>query len=750
MLLDNEIIVDNFAGGGGASEGIEQALAVLAPGRFVDIAINHDPEAVTLHKANHPRTEHYCQSVWKADPRDVTKGRPVGLAWFSPDCKHFSKAKGGKPVEKKIRDLAWVVVHWAKLVKPRIIMLENVEEFRDWGPLIEAEGGKLVPCPLRKGLTFKRWVRELRKLGYVVEYRELRACDYGTPTIRKRLFLIARCDGAPIVWPKATHKPGKVNEDGIVTKWAKGRGLTLRDIQALKPWRTAAECIDWSLPCPSIFDRKKPLAEATLRRIARGIQRYVLEAQKPFIVRTDMTSGAHKNGLHDPDDPMRTQTTANSFAAVEPFIVPITHHGDDRCHGGGEPTRTVTTAHRGEMAIVVPSVVGVGGRAGQSRPRGGGEPLQTFTAKADSALVSATLISRHSDHGTDVRANSPEDPASTLTGSGGPSVVAAHLTKFRANSIGSDMADPVPTVTANSFIKRPGGAPPIGVVAAHLQRQFGHSVGSDAEDPAGTVTAGGGGKTALVAATMVQTGYGEREGQAPRALDIEKPAGTAVAGGAKAAVVAAFLAQHNTGLVGHDAEEPVSTIIGKGCTQAVVAASLMVNTTGHSGAAADDVMPTVTTGGHHAAVAAHMLSLKGSDRRDRPADEPAASVCAEGTHAALVAAFMQKYYGTGGQDAPADEPMHTATAKARHGLVTVTIDGESYVIVDIGMRMLTPRELYRAQGFRDSYIIDPPFNGKPLTKTAQIRMCGNSVCPPMATALVLANFAAPVEQSEVA
>jgi DNA (cytosine-5)-methyltransferase 1 len=717
MLREDEIIVDNFAGGGGASEGIEQALAVLAPGRHVDIAINHDPEAVALHKANHPKTEHYCQSVWKADPRDVTQGRPVGLAWFSPDCKHFSKAKGGKPVEKKIRDLAWVVVHWGKLVRPRIIMLENVEEFRDWGPLIETAEGKLIPCPLRKGFTFKRWVRELKKLGYVVEYRELRACDYGTPTIRKRLFLIARCDGEPIVWPKVSHKPAKVNDDGIVTKWARGNGLTLKDIQGLKPWRTAAECIDWSLPCPSIFDRKKPLAEATLKRIARGIQRYVLEASKPFIVRTDMTSGAHKNGLHDFDEPMRTQMTSGSFAAVEPFVVPITHHGDDRCHAGGQPMRTITTAHRGEMSVVVPSIVGVGGRAGQSRPRGGDEPLQTFTAKADSALV------------------------------------AAHLTKFRSGATGSDMADPAPTVTANSFIKRPGGAPPMGVVAAHLQAYYGEGVGGKdrsaaTDEPLRTQTTEN--RHAIVAATMVQTGYGEREGQAPRALDIERPAGTAVAGGAKAAVVAAFLAQHNTGVVGHDAREAVSTIVGKGCTQAVVAASLMVNTTGHSGAAAGDAMPTVTTGGHHAAVAAHMLSLKGSDRRDRPAEEPAASICAEGTHAALIAAFMQKYYGTGGQDAPADDPMHTATTKARLGLVTVTIEGETYIIVDIGMRMLSPRELYRAQGFRDSYIIDPIYNGKPLTKTAQIRMCGNSVCPPMSEALVMANFAVPVAASEVA
>jgi DNA (cytosine-5)-methyltransferase 1 len=593
-LRPDEIIVDNFAGGGGASEGIEQALALFAPGRFVDIAINHDPEAVALHKANHPRTAHYCQSVWKADPRDVTrdrdgKQRPVGLAWFSPDCKHFSKAKGGKPVEKRIRDLAWVVVHWAKLVKPRIIMLENVEEFRDWGPLIETEDGKLIPCPARKGLTFKRWVRELKRLGYAVEHRELRACDYGAPTIRKRLFLIARCDGQPIVWPEPTHAKG-------------GAG-------GLLPWRSAAACIDWSLPCPSIFDRKKPLAEATLRRIARGIRRYVIEAASPFIVRTDMASAASRNGVHDPQDPLRTQTTASAFAAVEPFIVPITHVGDDRVQPGADPLRTITTAHRGEMAVVAP-----------------------------------------------------------------------HVTKFRKNATGSDMAEPAPTVTANSFIKRPGGAPPMG----------------------------------LVAATLVPR-YGERSGQEPRCQDIEQPISTVVPTANGAQLVAAFMAQHNDGpnnqnLAGRSAEEPVSTLSSKGAQQQVVAACL-----------------------------SHQYTSNTAGGEGDPA-KPIKTVTAGGGHAAIVAAFMQKYYSVGGQDSAIDDPMHTATTKARMGLVTVQIDGATYVITDIGMRMLSPRELYRAQGFRDSYIIDPDYNGKPLTKTAQIRMCGNSVCPPMATALVLANL----------
>jgi DNA (cytosine-5)-methyltransferase 1 len=481
-------------------------------------------------------------------PRDVCKGRPVSLAWFSPDCKHFSKAKGGKPVEKHIRDLAWVVVHWAKLVRPRIIMLENVEEFKDWGPLISVADGNLIPCPLRKGFTFRRWVKELQKLGYKVEYRDLKACDYGAPTIRKRLFLIARCDGNPIVWPSRTH----------------GQGLI--------PYRTAAECIDWSIPCPSIFERKRPLAENTLRRTAKGIQRYVIDAN-------------------------------------EPFIVNLTHAGSDRVEPVTEPLRTVTGAHRGEKAIVMPYLAGVGGRAGQSPERPVDRPYHTSTSKADTVLVSPTLV---------------------------------------------------------------------------------------------------------------QTGYSERAGQAPRALDIEKPLGTVVAGGAKHALVFAFLAQHNTQRTGHNpgrkASEPLSTITGRGTQQAIVASSL--------------------------------IKLRGTCRHGQPVDEPIATISAQGTHIGEVRAFLLKHYGTD-QDPNLREPMHTLTTKNRFGLVTV--HGEEYQIVDIGMRMLTPRELYLAQGFPGSYIIgDDPSQGLSLPKTAQVRMCGNSVSPPPAESIVRANLYSGIDLAEAA
>lgn len=247
MNLFREIIVDNFAGGGGASTGIE-----LATGRSVDIAINHDPAAIAMHTVNHPSTKHYCESVWDVDPREVADGMPVGLCWLSPDCKHFSKAKGSKPVSKNIRGLAWVAVRWAATVKPRVIMLENVEEFKTWGPVVDDK-----PCPKRKGNTFKSFVRALERQGYKVEFKELIAADYGAPTIRKRLFMIARRDGQKIVWPKATHyNPNAKRKAG-------------ERIGNKLPWRTAAEIIDWSLPCPSIFERKRPLAENTMRRIAK-------------------------------------------------------------------------------------------------------------------------------------------------------------------------------------------------------------------------------------------------------------------------------------------------------------------------------------------------------------------------------------------------------------------------------------------------------------------------------------------------
>jgi DNA (cytosine-5)-methyltransferase 1 len=495
LPLHDEITVDNFAGAGGASTGMEQAL-----GRPVDVAINHDPEAVAVHAANHPQTQHLCESVWQVDPRTVLPGRPMGLGWFSPDCKHFSKAKGGKPVEKNIRGLAWVTLRWVATRRPRVIFLENVEEFITWGPLTP-EGR---PCPAQKGREFRAFVNALQRHGYTVDWRELRAADYGVPTTRKRLFLVARCDGAEIVFPEQTHFK------------APQRGQ--------QAWRTAAECIDWSLPCPSIFDRERPLAEATLRRIARGIERYVIEAADPFIVRIGHTG-----------------------------------HGD----------------------------------AGKVLPLG--EPLSTITSKAE-----------------------------------------------------------------------------------HL----------------------------LAVPTLVQTGYGERAGQAPRVPGLDAPLGTVVGGGQKHALVSAFLAKHYGGneTPGWPLGLPIST---------------------------------VTAQDHHGLVAAHLLKLRG-ECTGSAALEPVPTISAQGTHIAEVRAFLVKFYREGGQWSGLGEPMHTIPTRDRMGLVTV--HGQDYVIADVGMRMLQPRELARAQGFADDYQLAIDYEGRPLSKSAQVRMVGNSVCPGLAAALVRENY----------
>lgn len=526
LPLAHELVVDLFAGGGGASTGIELAL-----GRHVDIAVNHDPEAVSLHEANHPQTRHYVSDVFEVDPRAVCGDQPVGLLWASPDCKHFSKAKGGRPVSKKIRGLAWVVVRWAKVVRPRVICLENVEEFQTWGPL--AADGR--PCPERKGTTFRRWVGQLERLGYVVEWRELRACDFGAPTIRKRLFLVARCDGQPIVWPAPTHGP-------------KGSGL--------KPHRTAAECIDWSLPCPSIFERERPLAEATLRRIAHGIKRYVLEAAKPYIVRIGHTG-----------------------------------HGDS------------------------------------GKTHAADEPLSTITSKAEHLLATPTLI---------------------------------------------------------------------------------------------------------------QTGYGERPGQAPRVPGLDKPLGTAV-DGQKHALVAAFLAKHYGGVVGSPLPEAIGTVTSVD-HHSLVSAQL-VGCGGRAGQSrprsADEPVQTITAKGDTAIVTSHLAKLRGTSS-SASAAEPLHTVSAQGQHHAEVRALLTKFYGRGGQDQDVADPLHTIPTHDRFGLVTV--HGELYAIADIGMRMLQPRELYRAQGFPESYVIDRGADGRVLSKAAQVRMCGNSVCPPLAQAIVSANY----------
>ena len=609
-----EIIVDNFAGGGGASVGIEWAL-----GRSPDVAINHDAEALAMHKANHPQTHHLRCDVFDVDPKVATRNRPVALAWFSPDCTHFSKAKGGKPIReggKQSRSLANVVVDWAEAVKPKVIILENVEEFQDWGPLIRKAGkdGKpefdkngnalWIPCPARKGALFAAWVASLERLGYALEWRELRACDYGAPTIRKRLFVIARCDGKPIMWPTPSHG----DPDSAEVKSGKR-----------KPWRTAAEIIDWTLPCPSIFMSpeeakplrlKRPLAAATMKRIAAGVKRYVLEAKSPFIV--------------------------------------VCNHGGDWFRGRGvsEPFQTVTCS-RDANGLVVPFLT-YGQHGGANREAD--QPLHTVTAS-----------------------------------------------RKDTNAIA------VPFVT----------------------RQFGESVGHGSNKPCGTMTAGGGGKSGVIL-PVLSSYYGDKQEAPQCCTELDRPLKTQTTAN-RHALVATFLAQHNTGMVGHGANAPVSTLTSR-CTQQQV-------------------------------VSANLTHLYSSNTRGGSGDptQPIKTVTAGGNHAGLVASFMAPYYGSGSGETGRDInlPSPTATTRDRLQLVTVEIDGQSYVIEDIGMRMLTPRELFRAQGFPSHYVIAPHMDDRisrktgrslkpgPLPKSSQVRMCGNSVCPHIAEALVRANVRRP-------
>jgi len=576
-----EIIIDNFAGGGGASTGIELAIK-----RSVDIAINHDPAAIAMHKVNHPETEHYCDSVFEVDPVLACRGRKVALAWFSPDCKDHSKAKGGKPVSKNVRGLAWVAEKWAGKVRPRIIILENVEEFQEWGPLIAkrdkdtgrvikkdgyydagkwvhyiAEPHEQVPIsqqlltrdPKRKGKLFKAFVRALKRQGYNVEWRELRACDYGAPTIRKRFFLIARCDGKPIVWPKATHG----DPDRLEVKC----GL-------LKPWKTAADIIDWDLPCQSIFERKKPLAENTLKRIAKGIKKFVIDNNEPFIVQTNQ-----------------------------------------------------------ELSIVTPVISQLGQTGGGDRLHNIKEPLSTIVTKQEHMLVTPFLAQYHSEtENNNVRGKEVNKPMLTLD-------------------------------TANRYA----------LIAPIITRQFGQSVGHEVNEPLGTVTAGGGGKSQLVTAFISKYYAGNYKGP------------------------------------GANLKSPT---------------------------------PTITTKEHNAIVTSHLIKLKGTNIGG-PTDEPIHTITAGGIHMGEVRAFLMKYYGADiGQDLKS--PLHTIPTHDRFGLVTIY--GEEYQIVDIGMRMLEPYELFRAQGFPEDYIIDRDSEGKPYPKNAQVARCGNAVPPPFAKALTQANL----------
>lgn len=547
-----ELIVDNFAGGGGASTGIE-----MATGRSVDIAINHDPDAIAMHRANHPHTKHYCEDVWQVDPVEACAGNPVGLAWFSPDCTHFSRAKGGKPVDKNIRGLAWVTIRWALKVRPRVIMLENVPEIRTWGPL----GADNKPIKERAGETFDSFIKALttgiphdhpaftemcttleispdspeaamleQGLSYNAEYRILRSCDYGAPTTRTRFYLIARCDGKPIVFPPPTHGNGK----------------------GLKPYHTAAECIDWSIPAQSIFERDKPLAENTLRRIARGIEKFVINNPEPFIV-TVNHSGEGFRG-QKADEPLGTVTAKNGYGVVTPTIM---------CNNTGNAGAAVDT------------------------------PLPTVTTGNRNYMVAPSLIQYHSETANDeVR--------------------------------GQELNEPLMTVDTS---------PRYALSVAHIMKNYGGNYAG-------------------------------------------------------------------------------------------------------SGSGVDKPLDTVTAKDHNSLVTAHILTLRnGMD--GQPADQPLTTVSAGGSHHAEVQAFLVKYFSNGTAK-PVDSPLDTVTTKDRFALVT--IHGEEYIITDIKMRMLQPRELFNAQGFPEDYIIDHDDSGKPYSKSKQVARCGNAVTPPVPAALVRANL----------
>jgi len=660
-LRPNEIVVDLFAGGGGASEGLKQALGIDPA-----LAYNHDELAIGMHAANHPLTQHHREDIWHADPRVDVAGRPVGWFHASPDCCHFSQAKGGQPRSKKTRALSWVVLKWAGQLRradalhgtstaPRIISMENVWQILTWGPLVAkrckatgrvlkmdgsvAERGErvpvdnqqLVPDKRHTGRTWQQFVAALRALCYVVEWRKLVASDYGAGTSRERLFLLARRDGEPIVWPAASHGPAP--------------GQT--------PRVSAADCLDFSIPCPSIFARKRPLADATMRRVAKGVVRHVLESADPFIVPVTHQGADRVNSIRDP---LKTITAANrgelmlGVPELAPFLTEHANASSQRTMDASDPLRTVCAGVKGgHFSVVTPILAGVGGRAGQTEPRSAADPLYTTTAKADTALVAPTLV------------------------------------KFRGDSIGHPVTDSVPTITSGAGAKRPAGAAhALGVAAASLVTLRNNMVGTDPAEPLSTIAA---------------------QGQ-------------------HHALATAFVEQANGGFyqgAGNDARDPVSTITASGSQQRLVTAHLMTNTSAHPGAGAGQPVPTITSAGNQALVECTLS----------PEQEAGAL---------RVAAFLVKYYGTGTNAPSLLDPMATVTTKDRLALVTVVIKGTPYVIVDIGLRMLKPHELFRAQGFPPEYIIDRTANGTPLKTTAAVRMVGNSVSPPPLRALAEANL----------
>lgn len=597
-MINGKLIVDNFAGGGGASTGIE-----MATGISVDIAINHDPEAIKMHKMNHPSTKHYCESVWNVNPIEACNGRPVALAWFSPDCKHFSKAKGGKPKDKNIRGLAWVALRWAGTVRPDVIMLENVEEFKTWGPL----NRRHRPIKSKQGMTFNKFISQLENLGYEVEHRELIAADYGAPTMRKRFFLIARCDGNPIIWPEPTH--GRVDSEEVKA------GL-------LEPYVGAHTQIDFSLPCPSIFDSSeeikekygiramRPLKPKTMERIARGLKKFVLDNPEPFIIQCK-----YDNEAQDIKKPLGTITTVGSHLLVEPKLAPYieVNRSDRPGNAVEDPISTVTGVN--QHCLVEPKLAPIIDKAYGGNYQGNGssvdEPIDTITTVDHNRLVEAKLM---------------------------------------------------PFMGVNTT-NHPGGK---------------------VEDPLHTITTGG--QNCLITPTLIQY-HSETSSKEVRGQSIKEPIMT-VDGSNRYGLVTSFIQKYYGGTY-------------KGC-----------------GSAMEEPLHTITTMERNALCEVQLAENQGSHKEE-------------------VNAFLIKYYGQGtGQEL--DEPLDTIPTHDRFGLVTV--NGVDYQIVDIGLRMLEPKELYGCQGFPEDYIIDRDFEGKKYPRSEQVKRCGNAVCPPIPAALVKANL----------
>ena len=576
-----QIIVDNFAGGGGASTGIE-----LATGRAVNIAINHDAAAILMHRTNHPHTGHQQASVWDVDPVEVCRGRPVGLAWFSPDCKHFSKAKGAALVDRNIRGLAWIELRWAARVRPDLMITENVEEFLTWGPVRKGK-----PVKSKAGQTFRKWKRQLEDLGYVVEWHVLNAADYGAPTTRKRLVIIARCDGKPIIWPERTHAPRDSEEVR--------RG-------ELRPWRSAAEIIDWSLPCPSIFATKaeiaaeyglkavRPLADNTLRRVIRGVDKFTIKSGKPFIVECNHSGGGH---IADTEAPLGTITRKCTTGIAKPLIAPVTF--SNTCNSVGAPA---------DCPI---HTVRTGGGGGQ-------------------ILSAAQLIQYHTEQSENVRAAGLGAPINTVDTSNRYGFVTAQLTEFYGNGNPLDVREPMHTATSHDH-------------------------------------------EALTTAIMQPFHAGGYHGR------------------------------------GNSPEDPVNTITSSGA-QTLVCAHVCKFKGTDLGQASTGPLETITAHASYAAVHTKIIRYAaGVDLRHWPE----------------IRALLNRYCGYTLAD---DE------------VLVIFIGGHWYYIADIGLRMLSPRELYRAMGFPEDYRIETDYLGNPYPKTEQVARCGNAVCPPMAAAVVRANW----------